>query len=99
MKHESLEAARRVTEKLLREQYKGVVFDKISVRPEIDGDGDEFLWVKVVYDGPSEDTGALTVVGLIRELRPRLEEADIKAFPVISYIAKSDLTGRSLESL
>ena len=99
MKQETLEKARRVIEKLLREQYEGVVFDKISIRPEIDGDGDEFLWVKVVYDGRPEDARALTVVGLIRELRPKLEEADIEAFPVISYIARSDLTRRSFEAL
>ena len=99
MKQEALEKARGVIETLLREQYEEVVFGKVSVRPEIDGDGDEFLWIKVVYEGRPEDTKALTVVGLIRELRPRLEEVDVEAFPVVSYIARSDLSRQSFEAL
>ena len=37
--------------------------------------------------------------GLIRHLRPKLAEVGTEAFPVISFIAKSELRDRDLETL
>ncbi len=98
MKAEVLDAARRVINHGVRNYHGEVKFIKIAVRPDIDQDGDEFLWVKAVYDEPASiDLGKST--SIVRHLRPKLAEVAVEAFPVISYIAKSDLKKAELEAL
>lgn len=99
MKPETLKQARRVIDAVLRERHGEVKFVKISVNSDVDEDGDEFLWVKAVYDGQPKNIDTEKATSMVRHLRPKLEEVDVEAFPVISYIAKSDLKKRELEAI
>ena len=91
MEEKLLERAKGAIADTLRERPGGVALDLHEVRPEVDGDGGEFLWVTVVYDGKPRILGSKTTRGVRRRLRLRLQEADVEAFPVIAFTARSDL--------
>ena len=98
MTPELLDRAREIINEAIRTRYD-VPFVKISVTPDLDGDGDEFLWVKAVYDGQPESIDTRRSITMVREIRPKLAEVAVQAFPVISYIAKSDLRTNELEAI
>ncbi len=75
----------------------GDVFELIAVRPDFDQYGDEILVIKAIFN--ADRLGAKRTSGLIRHLRPKLAEVGTEAFPVISFIAKSELRDRDLEAL
>ena len=50
MKQKILERARSTVEAFVRNQCAGTTLDVLSVAPEVDGDGDEFLWISLIYD-------------------------------------------------
>ena len=75
----------------------GDVFELIAVRPDFDQYGDEILVIKAIFN--EDRLGAERTSGLIRHLRPKLAEVGTEAFPVISFIAKSELRDRDLEAL
>ena len=88
-----LERARKVIDEGIRAHCNGVPFVEITVTPEIDQDGDEFLWVRAVYEGEPASVDTRKTVTMVRYMRPKLDEVEVDAFPVISYIAQSDLEG------
>ena len=98
MTPELLDQAREVIDEELRARFD-VPFVKITVKPDYDRDGDEFLWVNAVYDGQPDDIDTRKSITLVREIRPRLDDIPFDAFPVVRYIAKSDLTKRELEAI
>ena len=75
----------------------GDVFELIAVRPDFDQYGDEILVIKAIFN--EDRLGAQRTSGLIRHLRPKLAEVGTEAFPIISFIAKSELRDRDLEAL
>ena len=75
----------------------GDVFELIAVRPDFDQYGDEILVIKAIFN--EDRLGAQRTSGLIRHLRPELAEVGTEAFPIISFIAKSELRDRDLEAL
>lgn len=91
MKEQTLKRAQSAIEDVLREWTTDVALDVLSLGPEIDGDGDEFLWVRLVYDGEPGTLGGETTMGLTGRLRSRLEKVDVETFPVLSFVARSDL--------
>lgn len=91
MKEKVLNRAKGVISDALRERRGGVTLDLHEVRPETDGNGDEFLWIRVVYDGDPRILGSRTTRSVRRRLRSKLEEADVEASPVIAFTARSDL--------
>lgn len=97
MKAQVLERARSRIEAFLRERNDGAALDVLSMGTEVDGDGEEFLWVRLVYDGEPGTLGADTTVGLTGRLRSELEEVDVEALPVLSFIARSDVGTRYLD--
>ena len=74
----------------------GDVFELIAVRPDFDQYGDEILVIKAIFN--EDRLGAQRTSGLIRHLRPKLAKVGTEAFPVISFIAKSELRDRDLEA-
>ena len=98
MTPELLEQAREIINEAIRNRYD-VPFVKITVTPDFDRDGDEFLWVKAVYEGQPDNIDTRKSVTMVREIRPKLADAAVEAFPVISYIAKSDLKKSELEAI
>ena len=55
------------------------------------------LLTKAIFD--KDRLGAEQTSGLMRRLRPKLTEVGTEAFPIISFIAKSELRDRDLEAL
>lgn len=98
MTPELLDRARAIINEAIRTRYD-VPFVKISVTPDLDRDGDEFLLVKAVYDGQPNNIDTRKSITMVREIRPKLAEVAVDAFPVISYIAKSDLKKSELEAI
>lgn len=91
MKEEVLGRAKDAIEDALRERPGGVALDLHEVRPEVDGEGNEFLWVRVVYDGEPRILGIKTTQGVRSRLRLKLEEAEVPVFPVIAFTARADM--------
>ena len=73
------------------------MFELIAVRPDFDEYGGEIFVIKAVFN--QDRLGAQRTSGLIRHLRAKLAEAGTEAFPVISFIARSELKDRDLEAL
>lgn len=93
---QNLSRVKDVVEATLRERC-GDVFELVAVRPDFDEYGDEILVIKAVFN--KDRLGARRTSGLRRDLRRRVAEAGTEAFPVVSFIAKSELRDRDLEAL
>lgn len=91
MKEQVLERAQTAIEDVLCGQPKGAALRVLSMGPEVDGDGEEFLYIRLVYDGGTDALDSDTTIGLSRRMRSAFEEADVGAFPVLSFVARSDL--------
>ena len=75
----------------LRERFKDISFDHVEVVPEVDDEGECYLWGFAVYDETRKRPNTPTMVSFVRHLRPRMErEANSTAFPVMRYMGKSD---------
>ena len=96
---ETLRRAADVVREVLHEQFTGVSFEKVSVTTEVAAEDDVFLWFRAVYDGEPKDIDSQVSLSLFRVLTPRLEEIGVDTPHVVSYLAKSDLTKKSLDAL
>ena len=96
MTEHDLPKVKDVIEQTLRERC-GDVFELIAVRPDFDQYGDEILVIKAIFN--EDRLGVQRTSGLIRHLRSKLAEVGTEAFPVISFIAKSELRDHDLEIL
>ena len=94
MKQQILERARGTVETFLREQYADAALEVLSVSPEVDGYGAEFLWIYLKYDDGKHGKGVPDSSARLRlkgRLRSELQGADVEASPVVSFIAESEV--------
>ena len=94
MKQQILERARGTVEAFLRQQCADTTLAVLSVSPEVDGDGDEFLLIDLTYDDGNDAKGlpdSLARIRLKARLRAELQGADVEAFPVVSFTAESEV--------
>ena len=94
MKQQILERARSTVEGFLHHQCANTTLGVLSVNPEVDGDGDEFLLIRFTYDDSNGTEGlpdSLAQIELIDRLYNELQEADVEASPVVSFIADSEV--------
>lgn len=94
MKQQVLERARASVEAYLRKQYADAALDVLSVDSEVDGDGEEFLWISLKYDDGDGGKGlpdSLTRIEMKDRLRTELQGSEMEAFPVFSFIAASEV--------
>ena len=97
MKQQVLEQAWARVEDYLRTQYADAALDVLSVDSEVDGDGDEFLWISLKYDDGVGGKGipdSSTRIELKDRLRTELRDADVEAFSVFSFIAASEVESK-----
>ena len=85
---------RKVVEPLL----KGVRIVKVFAERALDSDGDEIIRITVVYEARAP-LNATAVAGMVRRLRPRLEEAAVEGFPLMSFVAKKEARELGLEAV
>ena len=94
MKQRVLERARSTVDGFLHQQCADTTLGVLSVNPEVDGYGDEFLLIRFTYDDSNGTEGlpdSLAQLTLIDRLWDELEDADIEASPVVSFIAESEV--------
>ncbi|MXW65253.1 MAG: hypothetical protein F4Y00_08905 [Bacteroidetes bacterium SB0662_bin_6] len=81
-------------EKILRDCLKtDVVFDDIVMKMEkfyFDDEVEEYLRIRVIFDGEQELLNLKTARGLNRNLRNGLEEFGMETFPVTTFVEKSE---------
>ena len=94
MKQRVLEQARSTVEGFLHRQCADTTLGVLSVKPEVDGYGDDVLFIRFTYD---DSNGAKGLPDSLAQLKPidrlciELEDADIEASPVVSFIAESEV--------
>ena len=94
MKPQILERARSTVEGFLRRQCAETTLGVLSVNPEVDGDGDEFLLIRFTYDDGNGARGlpdSLAQIELMDRLYDELQDADVEASPVVSFLADSEV--------
>ena len=94
MKQQILERARSTVGAFLHEQCADTTLEVLSVEPEVDGYGDEFLLIRLTYDDGNDAKGlpdSLARIRLKARLRAELQGADVEAFPVVSFTAESEV--------
>ena len=93
MKQQVLERARSTVDGFLHRQCAGTTLDVLSVNPEVDDYGD-VLFIRFTYDDSNGAKGlpdSLAQLKLIDRLCAELQDADIEASPVVSFIAESEV--------
>ena len=91
MQERELREARRIVEDVLRKHVKSASFDPVMVRPGVDGDGDEVLYITAVCDDEdNENLDADEAIDVRERLWQGLLDAGIQAFPVTSFDARSE---------
>ena len=94
MKQRVLERARSTVEAVLRKHCADTTLEVLRMYPEEGSYGDEVLLIIFKYDD-SEDAkplpGPLERIRLHSRLCDELQDADVEAFPVVSYRAESEV--------
>ena len=94
MKQRVLERARSTVDGFLHRQCADTTLGVLSVSPEVNGYGDDVLLIRFTYDDSNGDKGlpdSLARIELMDRLWTELEDADIEASPVVSFIAESEV--------
>lgn len=86
---------RDVIEAVLREQFRDVTIETIKVERDTDEDGDDILRVQVIFNGQSKGVDAHKAASLLRYMRPKIAKIGEDAFPIVSFIAKSEWKNNS----
>ena len=76
---------------VLESRFGDIEIHDIMIRAEEDDGGDRILFVKVILEGKPRILDPKETIGMPRRLIPLIEDAGETGFPVMSYIAKSEL--------
>jgi hypothetical protein len=85
-------------DRVVRERFKDVVIQSVTVSKDTDYDDETVFRVTVVFDqkGPLD---AQKTAGLVRHLRHSLiEELEESTFPIVAFISKSDAARMGTEA-
>lgn len=93
MEDRALERARCVIENILLDLSGEDALGLRSLTPGAMDDGDEFLRIRLMYDGEPRILDYDMKMNLRRRLRSALEREGIGAFPVLSFGPKSAMPG------
>ena len=94
MKQRVLERARSTVDGFLHRHCANTTLGVLSVNPEVDGYGDDVLLIRFTYDDSNGAKGlpdSLARIELMDRLWTELEDADVEASPVVSFIAESEV--------
>ncbi len=80
-----------ISETLIGKFGDTFVFDPIVVKPAVDPvDGQEYLRIRVTFDGDRKLLDPKWTVGLIGRIRPKMAELGIYEFPSTTFAEKSE---------
>ena len=84
---------REAVESIVKERFDNVEIVRVDVEEGRDHDGEDVLYVRVVFDADVNELRAERMSGLVRHLRSRLGELGETRFPLTRYLSKSDYEG------
>ena len=93
MNAEQKEKIRKTAEKILNDHYDGIAgIDLITVIPDVDMHGDDFVRIIIVFDqdDPNLIAGGVAKLNLTTQLADYLWDLELPHFPVTYYIGKSE---------
>ena len=91
MEVEAKEKVKTIVRNTLEKRFASdFIFDPIVVVSEIDEYGDDYLDIIIVFDGDQANLDPSWTSGLIGRIQPHLAAAGIEAFPVPSFVVKSE---------
>jgi hypothetical protein len=82
-----LESIKKIVTETLRAQFNRIKILDVQVHEDVDLDGDEVLRIDVVFEGHLDPR---KLSGVIRYLRPKLDEVHESAFPLLSFISSAE---------
>ena len=94
MKQRVLEQARSIVDGFLHRHCADTTLGVLSVNPEVDGYGDDVLLIRFTYDDSNGAKGlpdSSARLDLMDRLWDELEDAEVEASPVVSFIAESEV--------
>ena len=88
---EQLDGVSEIVGRTLRGHFGSAFdFDPIVVKPDMDGYGDPYLRVLVIFDGKQKLVDPQWASGLIGRIKEDLLELGVPPYPSISFIKKSE---------
>ncbi|MEO0411020.1 MAG: hypothetical protein AAF221_04155 [Pseudomonadota bacterium] len=86
-----------VIREVLKKKLSGVSINAVDIAPDFDEFGDPILRVKVIYKDQGK-TPLQGLSGLVRNIRPSLSRMQEERFPVMSFIASSEMEALKSEA-
>ena len=93
-----LNAIKKIVTKSLAKDFGRHRIIDVRIHEDRDADGDEILRIEVVFEGAPGDLDAKKLAGAVRQLRPKLEEINVQAFPLLSFVSRADMEQRKIAS-
>lgn len=87
----SMNKVERIVRSVVEQEFENVEVSSIDITRDLDEYGENILLVKVVFDGDRRALDARKTSSLARHILPKIGEIGEDAFPVFSFIAKSEL--------
>ena len=88
--NDHIKKIREIVKKDLSKHFDRVKIFKIEVQEDVGVDEEEILRINVIFDGEPKSLNAQELVGTVRRLRPKLDKIEESAFPLLSFISKSE---------
>lgn len=82
-----------LVEEIVKGRFDAIKIVRVDVEEGRDHDGDDVLFVTVVFDGDAKDMKADRMAGLARHLRSGLAKIGETRFPLTSYLSATDYEG------
>lgn len=86
----NLPEIRKIVKETLSGEYDHIRIVDVKVFEDLDADREVVLRVEVIFEGTPKEADAKKMTGAVRKLRPKLEQISEYAFPLLSFISKSD---------
>lgn len=85
------ETVLKIVEEILSDRLGSIEIKSVEITPDVDFDGDDILRVEVVFLSETKWIPPEATRGLIRRIRPKLSDVGEYAFPIMSFIADSEM--------
>lgn len=89
-----------VLHKTLREEFTNIQILDVQFDEDVGEDGDPILNVRVIFSGDRRKVDVGRIVSFLRHVRSNMEQDGVEsgAFPVMSFISKSEWKGPIAEA-
>lgn len=88
-----LEMVKKAVVKAVTRTLYAVKIIEVKMTEDVGPEGEDVLRIDVIFEGDASKIDPRAMSGMVRTLRPVLDEADEPAFPLVSLISKADWRG------